>query len=136
MRKFHSVLCSPHAKEVFAIGSAENLKLYQFEAGHQGDSRGTAQSISMVSSVSDVQQMKCLAWSPQPDQPWTLATGTAAGKIILHVCSPAHAQHHGDEQSTTALREFVPRFQRVCFSVAWNEIHTQHLAAGLDKVRR
>ena len=34
------------------------------------------------------------------------------------------------------MREFVPRQQRVCFSLAWNPAFPQLIAAGLDRDRR
>lgn len=140
MRKFQSVLCSPHEPDVFAIGSAESLRLYRFHPHTPSPSlpRSAPATISLVSGVNDLQQMRCMAWSPRKENPCTLATGTAGGKIVLHDCAPA--AQRGEEasplaSSTSALREFVPRFQRVCFSVAWNEEHSEHIAAGLDKVR-
>ena len=141
MRRVSTIICSPHEPDVFAIGTTEHLKLYRYNqdiASPRAAHTSPAQSISLVSGVSDVQQMKCLTWCPRPEQPWTLATGTAAGKVVLHDCTPAGMRNDDaapSATSTSALREFVPRFQRACHAVAWNDVNSQHIAAGLDKVR-
>ena len=120
------LLWSPHFPEVFAIGSSEYLKLYEFSGTEE---RQAQQNVQLIGSVTDVQQLKCVAWSPNPEEPWTLAVGTAVGKVVLHDL------RHGEGAPTSALCEFVPRFQRVCFSLAWNGINRHQIAAGLDKVR-
>ena len=120
-----SLLWSPHDAETFAVGSADNLKLYRFNAGQ----------MHVLGGVADVQQLKCMAWSPDAAQPWTLAIGTASGRVVLHDCTPASMRAAGADAATSALCEFVPRFQRVCFSAAWNPLQPQQVAAGLDKVR-
>ena len=117
------LLWSPHFPEVFAIGSSEYLKLYEFSGTEE---RQAQQNVQLISSVTDVQQLKCVAWSPNPEEPWTLAVGTAVGKVVLHDL------RHGEGAPTSALCEFVPRFQRVCFSLAWNGINRHQIAAGLD----
>ena len=90
----------------------------------------------MLGGVPDVQQLKCVAWCPSLAQPWTLAIGTGSGRIVLHDCTPASQRRYdGGDAGTSALCEFVPRFQRVCFSAAWNSLQPQQVAAGLDKVR-
>ena len=120
------LLWSPHFPEVFAIGTSESLKLYEFSGTEE---RQAQQNVQLIGSVTDVQQLKCVAWSPNSVEPWTLAVGTAVGKVVLHDL------RHGEGTPTSALCEFVPRFQRVCFSLAWNGINRHQIAAGLDKVR-
>ena len=82
--------------------------------------------------MADVQQLKCLAWCPDAATPWTLAIGTGSGRVVLHDCTPAAEQG----APTSVQAEFVPHSQRMCFSIAWNGVHTNQIAAGLDKVRR
>lgn len=146
-----TLLWSPHEPEVFAIGMSDQLRLYEFQHGEGGsgstaadeeaadDASGgvygeRAQSMQLISSLGDVHQLRCAAWSPRADDPWVLAVGTASGKVVLHDCTPAKSQ--GRAAPTSAQREFVPHSQRSCFSLAWNHVHTSQIAAGLDKVRR
>ena len=121
-----TLLWSPHASDAFAIGSPEHLKLYRFASDRQ---------MHLLGGVADV-QLKCAAWCPQASQPWTFAIGTASGRVVLHDCTPTEMRPGGGNgTATSALCEFVPRFQRVCYSAAWNPLNTNHVAAGLDKVR-
>lgn len=132
-----TLLWSPHDGDIFAIASPEHLKLYRFagDATADGDA-GELRHMHMLGGVPDVQQLKCVAWCPSLAQPWTLAIGTGSGRIVLHDCTPASQRRYdGGDAGTSALCEFVPRFQRVCFSAAWNSLQPQQVAAGLDKVR-
>ena len=128
------MLWSPHDSSIFAIGCSEYLKLYEFggarHAKQTEDGQGLQKhGVRLLSSVTDVQQLKCVAWSPDAGQSRTLAVGTAAGKVVLH------DMLNSEGAPTSALCEFVPRFQRACFSLAWNETNRNQIAAGLDKVR-
>ena len=127
-RKHSTLLWSPHAAEIFAIGTSEHLKLYRF-----GDAAGGAQ-MELLGAVPDV-QLRCVEWCPDLMQPWTFAIGTGSGRVVLHDCTPAALRTSATSSASSALCEFVPRFQRVCFSAAWNPLQTQQVAAGLDKVR-
>ena len=120
-----TLLWSPHDAEVFALGSAEQLKLYRLASSE----------MHVLGGVADVQQLKCVAWCPDAIQPWTLAIGTGSGRVVLHDCTPASLRGGGADAATSALCEFVPRFQRVCFSAAWSPLQPNQVAAGLDKVR-
>ena len=98
------LLWSPHFSEVFAIGSSEYLKLYEFSAT---EGQGSQQNVRLIGSVTDVQQLKCVAWSPNSDQPWTLAVGTAVGKVVLH-------DMRSEGGPTSALCEFVSSRRPSC----------------------
>ena len=124
------LLWSPHDSDVFAVSSSEHLKLYRFAEEELSGQR----SMHVISGVADVQAGKCVAWCPDATQQWTLAIGTGSGRIVLHDCTPASLSSAVD-RPTSALCEFVPRTQRVCFSAAWNPLQTTQVAAGLDKVR-
>jgi len=148
-----TVLWSPHSAEVFAIGMSDQLRLYEFSHGSSADGRDSAaaptggapvaestagsserpQSMHLISSLGDVHQLRCASWSPRSDDRWKLAVGTASGRVVLHDCTPASSQ--GRAAPTSAQREFVPHSQRSCFSLAWNHVYTNQIAAGLDKVR-
>ena len=136
------LLWSPHSREVFAIGASEHLKLYEFCKPSGGaasastalqveDTAGVRPpSVRLLSSVSDVQQLRCVAWCPLTAAPWILAVGTASGRVVLHDCAPT-----GAPGPTTVRSEFVPGVPRACFAVSWNEVRTNLIAAALDKVR-
>jgi WD40 repeat protein len=153
-----TLLWSPHAPDLFALGTSDKLSLFEFQRPHSAgdgadfdrldsidsshlDSIGleslapprVPQTVRPVSVVTDVSQLTCATWSPRADQPWTLAVGTATGKVVLHDCSPSASRAAA---ATSAVREFFPRQQRVCFSIAWNPVFTQLIAAGLDRDRR
>lgn len=150
-----TLLWSPHSTELFALGASDKLSLFEFQrpehtnphdnpadAGRfAGEPIGldslaplhTPYSVRPVSTVTDVSQLTCATWNPRPEQPWTIAVGTATGKVVLHDCSPSASRSAG---ATSAIREFYPRQQRVCFSIAWNPVFTQLIAAGLDRDRR
>ena len=49
------LLWSPHFPEVFAIGSSEHLKLYEFSGTEE---RQAQQKVQLIGSVTDVQQLK------------------------------------------------------------------------------
>ena len=136
MRQRPTLLWSPHAAETFAIGTEQHLKLYELRDASSDGAKRPGRSMQLVSSVSGLQQLRCASWCPRQDQPWTLAVGTAAGKVVLHDCAPAHLTGAGTEAPMSARCEFVPQSQRTCFSMAWNPVHTNQLAVGLDKSRR
>jgi len=152
------LLWSPHSPDLFALGTTDKLSLFEFQrpplTGDIVDLDGfgaadevglgslgldslapprTPQSIRAVSAVTDVSQLTCATWCPRPEQPWTLAVGTATGKVVLHDCTPSASR---TAAATSAVREFFPRQQRQCFSIAWNPVFTQLIAAGLDRDRR
>ena len=129
-RRHPSLLWSPHESDVFAIGTSDNLKVYRF-AG-DADLEVNERKMQLVGGITDVQQLKCVAWCPHAAQPWMFAVGTSSGRLVLHDCSLGAG---AGSRPTSALCEFLPRFQRVCFSVAWNPAQPQQIAAGLDKVR-
>jgi hypothetical protein len=136
MRQRPTLLWSPHATDTFAIGTEQHLKLCELRDTGADGAKRPGRSMQLVSSVSGLQQLRCAAWCPKPDQPWTLAVGTAAGKVVLHDCAPAHLTGAGTDAPMSARCEFVPQSQRTCFSMAWNPVHTNQLAVGLDKSRR
>lgn len=153
-----TLLWSPHSSDLFALGTSDKLSLFEFQrspsAGDAADFDGLGsidssnldfigleslapprapQTLRPVSAVTDVSQLTCATWSPRPEQPWTLAVGTATGKLVLHDCSPSAPRAAA---ATSVVREFFPCQQRVCFSIAWNPVFTQLIAAGLDRDRR
>ncbi|XP_067022252.1 GATOR2 complex protein MIOS-A-like [Acropora muricata] len=86
-------------------------------------------SASLVSVLTEIQYLKCVAWYPRPFPENLLAVGQANGKVLLTCIGEDNSPNFG------AAREFVPKHSRQCNSVAWNPVETNLLAAGLDKAR-
>ncbi|KAK2561322.1 GATOR complex protein MIOS [Acropora cervicornis] len=84
---------------------------------------------SLVSVLTEIQYLKCVAWYPGPFPENLLAVGQANGKVLLTCIGEDNSPNFG------AAREFVPKHSRQCNSVAWNPVETNLLAAGLDKAR-
>lgn len=85
---------------------------------------------SLVSVLTDIQYLKCVAWYPSSEPENLIAVGQANGRVLV-TCI-------GSENNTSNFgisREFVPRHSRQCNSLAWNPVKNNLLAAGLDKVR-
>lgn len=87
-------------------------------------------SASLVSILTEIQFLKCVAWYPGPEPENLLAVGQANGRVLLTcIGGENNASNFG------IAREFVPRHSRQCNSLAWNPLKDNLLAAGLDKVR-
>ncbi|EFA82384.1 hypothetical protein PPL_04809 [Heterostelium album PN500] len=138
---------NPHITNTFIVGSSD-IRLYELRQKQTG-SGGNAlsksnlplsfdidyppddwipqdkKSIDLISVNTDVQYLKCMAWSPDPSDPNLLACGLVTGKTLLTSFSSVNRK----------LKEFVPKHTRPCNSIAWNPINRTHIAVGLDKIR-
>jgi WD40 repeat protein len=134
---------SPHEPNCFVIGS-NDLRLYEVKSKSvdaipinknsnaveslQGNANTRDKVISLIGVNSEVQNLKCLEWSPEDVR--LIAVGLATGKVAL-------ANFDIQQQQATSRRTkvFVPKHQRSCNALAWNPVQKNLLAAGLDKVR-
>lgn len=85
---------------------------------------------SLVSVLTDIQNLKCVAWYPKSEPENLLAVGQGNGRVLITcIGSENNMSNFG------IAREFVPRHLRQCNSLAWNPVENNLLAAGLDKAR-
>lgn len=85
---------------------------------------------SLVSVMTEIQYLKCVAWYPRAEPENLLAVGQANGRVLLTCIGKEN-----NSSNFGIAREFVPRHSRQCNSLAWNPVETNLLAAGLDKAR-
>ncbi|XP_078376457.1 GATOR2 complex protein MIOS-B-like isoform X2 [Oculina patagonica] len=85
---------------------------------------------SLLSVMTDIQYLKCVAWYPKSEPEHLLAVGQANGRVLVTCIGSENNQ-----ANLGIAREFVPRHSRQCNSLAWNPVENNLLAAGLDKVR-
>ncbi|KAL4222251.1 hypothetical protein ACF0H5_018288 [Mactra antiquata] len=78
--------------------------------------------------LSDVHLTQCVEWYPGPTNDHLIAIGQANGKVVL-----SNFGRNGESDLTG--KEFIPKHLRHCVYLAWNPIHHNLLAEGLDKHR-
>ena len=83
-----------------------------------------------MSVNSEVQNVKCTAWTPfkekvERKKNGEVAVGLQNGRVLLTSLSDGVPR---------LLKEFVPQHARACNALSWNTFHTSLLASGLDKV--
>eukprot|EP00058_Branchiostoma_floridae_P009637 XP_002595125.1 hypothetical protein BRAFLDRAFT_67907 [Branchiostoma floridae] len=137
------VLWSPsHINQFLTFGT--EISLYKADRITHGQvvtgSKALAQGLirlsddttaTLLSTNTDIQYMKCVAWYPKKEPEFLLAVGQANGRVVL----TSFGQDGAHDQYGLIGKEFVPRHARQCNSLAWHPNESNMLAAGLDKYR-
>ncbi|CAH1238277.1 MIOS [Branchiostoma lanceolatum] len=137
------VLWSPsHVNQFLTFGT--EISLYKADRITHGQvvtgSKALAQGLirlsddttaTLLSTNTDIQYMKCVAWYPKKEPEFLLAVGQANGRVVL----TSFGQDGAHDQYGLIGKEFVPRHARQCNSLAWHPNESNMLAAGLDKYR-
>ncbi|KAI8604337.1 hypothetical protein EDD21DRAFT_366575 [Dissophora ornata] len=142
----HRLLWSPHPNHnQFLIGSTE-LRLYKWTPqGADGKPHTTTIAVN-----TDVSQMKCFTWSPDPNYMDLTAVGLSTGKTLLirmQRSEPWIFEEKGNDfrpdtprqvsvaQNQRTYPSLSARHSRGCNIVAFSKGCPNLLAVGLDKVR-
>lgn len=81
-----------------------------------------------LATLSDVHLTKCVEWYPGVTTDHLIAIGQANGKVLL--------SNFGRKGTSELIgKEFNPKHLRHCAYLAWNPVHHNLLAEGLDKHR-
>ncbi|XP_053373892.1 GATOR complex protein MIOS-like [Mercenaria mercenaria] len=81
-----------------------------------------------LATLSDVHLTKCVEWYPGTTSDHLIAIGQANGKVLL--------SNFGRKGTSELIgKEFIPKHLRHCVYLAWNPVHHNLLAEGLDKHR-
>eukprot|EP00743_Colponemidia_sp_Colp-15_P004686 GILK01005049.1.p1 GENE.GILK01005049.1~~GILK01005049.1.p1 ORF type:complete len:1033 (+),score=162.65 GILK01005049.1:118-3216(+) len=129
---------SPFDSKQFFVGSPSDVRLYKVDnAGSNTSNRAAHSAFHLQSITSEIQGIRCVAWSPRESEAQRMCVGLATGKVLLIDFARLHPDKGGNEETNggAIVKEFVPRFSRMCNDVAWNPVYTERIAAGLDKVR-
>jgi WD40 repeat protein len=126
------------------------------DAASENTSKKESKSISLFGVAADpqFQNLKCMAWSPEAvDNEPVVAIGLASGRVGLtrfsfsgsdqqnnanntNITAPINTNTSTTATSTGNITKlFVPRHARACNALAWNHVHKNLVACGLEKVR-
>jgi len=112
---FCLVQWSRHHAEEFACVS-NDLRLYEVR---------TPTDIRVAKINFDLQQIRCIAWCPEPASARLITVGLATGKAALVNFSGEGA----------VVKEFLPKHNRPCNALAWSPVEPELIAVGLNKLR-
>ena len=94
----------------------------------------------VVAAINDVPHLRCLDWAPRVVDELSLGVGLNSGKIVLFSfdgIAPSRSQARSFAPSTQSVfqGEFMPKYARPCNAIRFNNMRTNQLAAGYEKVR-
>ncbi|XP_059475462.1 GATOR complex protein MIOS-B isoform X2 [Neocloeon triangulifer] len=87
-------------------------------------------SANLVSTITNLQYIKCVAIHPHTAREILMAAGLANGKVALTAFGPVEFDAKG-----LSGKELSPKHARQCNAVAWNPVERSLLVSGLDKHR-
>lgn len=130
------VLWSPVHSDQFLSFCSTKLNLYnviKYEEkagnhGHQGKILSENTIAVPQGEQLEVNLLKTVEWYPKADQDNLIACGLVNGKVQLR-------SFDKNNSSDLVDKEFVPKHQRHCLYLFWNQLDTSLLAEGLDKSR-
>ncbi|KAF8493614.1 hypothetical protein JB92DRAFT_2998338 [Gautieria morchelliformis] len=120
------LLWHPTRQNRFVVGGGEpigHIKVYDWDG---------RSDITEVTTLGDLQQLKCFALSPHPLQDDLVAVGSGLGNVdLLHFSTP-HPPNTIRGPSTVPL---PARALRPCNALAFSHFDPNYLAVGFDKAR-
>ncbi|KAF8530402.1 hypothetical protein BU17DRAFT_36281 [Hysterangium stoloniferum] len=108
---------------VGGCGPIGQIKMYDWDGKSE---------ITEVTTLGDLQHMKCFALSPHPLDTDLVAVGNSLGKVDLMRFSASHPPNSIRSSIVTPL---PVRTSRACNALAFSHFDPNYLAVGLDKVR-
>ncbi|TDL25945.1 WD40 repeat-like protein [Rickenella mellea] len=120
------LLWHPRLENRFIVGGGSQITLYEWS--HHG------RDVRQVTSRSDLQLMRCFAWSPHERFDDLLATGLSTGRVdLVRLEATRHARDN--VLSSGPILSLPVRSSRACNALSFNSVNHNMLAVGLDKVR-
>ncbi|KAG8834476.1 hypothetical protein FRC17_008532 [Serendipita sp. 399] len=123
------VLWDPNGSNRFVVGGGNELKMYEWN--HQES------EVKQVGIRSDLQTMRCFAWSPHSVYNDLLAIGLQDGVVTicrLDQIIPVSGTSVSTTKTSASL-SISSRNRRPCTSLAFCKLNPNLLANGLDKYR-
>jgi hypothetical protein len=120
------LLWHPRKENRFVVGSGSRITLYELAPEYP--------EIRQVTAQSDLQFMKCFAWSPHPVDD-LFAIGLSTGKVELIRLEAKDAHRTNALSSSKPITSLPQRNSRACNTLAFCANDLKSLAVGLDKVR-
>ncbi|KAI8992887.1 hypothetical protein BD414DRAFT_412412 [Trametes punicea] len=120
------LLWHPRGHNRFVVGGSSQLTLYEWIP--------QSSQIKQVASQTELNAMKCFAWSPDPVLDDLVAVGFSNGRVdLLRLEASKHA---GNGMLSNGPAVSLPaRNTRACNALAFSSADPNYLAVGLDKVR-
>ncbi|TBU61554.1 hypothetical protein BD310DRAFT_872921 [Dichomitus squalens] len=112
----------PRGQNKFIVGGSTQITLYEWIP--------QSTDIKQVASQSELNQMKCFAWSPDPILDDLVAVGFSNGRVEL---VRFEASKHARNSAAVSLPP--ARNTRACNTLGFSPANPNSLAVGLDKVR-
>eukprot|EP00762_Andalucia_godoyi_P005150 ANDGO_03996.mRNA.1 WD repeat-containing protein mio len=125
----------PDSNDEFLLASNE-IHVYRFDASvmsssvQEGAAVGAGVDASKVfrqiSTVSDVQFPRCISWCHRSSDRLA-ACGLSSGKLLI-------VDLEQSDSKAGIIKEYALRSSRTCFSVDWNPLFHNWIAAGYDRI--